>query len=122
MSRRIEVKGERSPYKTYVVEGGKVYLLEASVTIGAKAGKPTSVSLPPNKDDQKKIELTKEQGIALIKPVAKKLWGADVSSYTLRIDEAWRDYIFSSNGKPSIVARINEFGNLVSISLDPLKK
>ncbi|MBT2765831.1 hypothetical protein [Paenibacillus sp. ISL-20] len=113
LKRRVEVNGDRSKYKALEMVDNRAFFVEAYATVEVKTGKLISISVPPKKDNQKPKSLTKEQGIALAKPAAKKLFGVDLSSYTLKVDKDWGDYTFSSKGKESIVAKFDNYGNLV---------
>lgn len=114
LGRRVEVKGDLSKYGAVERDAdGRMFVVEASVTIVGKTGKLISVTIKPKTDNQKTKSLTDKQSIALAKPVAKKLFGVDLTSYTLKVNKEWKDYTFSSKGKESIVANFDTFGNLV---------
>ena len=114
LKRRIEIKGDLRKYGTVEIDENKrAFVVEAVATIDANTGKLTSINVKPNTNDQKRKSLSKEQGIAIAKPVAKKLWGVDLSSYEVKVDKDWGDYTFSRKGNASIVAQFDNFGNLV---------
>lgn len=114
LTRKIEVKGDlRKNGAVMIDENNRAFVVEAVATIEAKTGKLTSINVKPNTNDQKRKSLSKEQGIAIAKPVAKKLWGVDLSSYEVKVNKDWGDYTFSSKGNASIIAKFDNFGNLV---------
>lgn len=114
LARKIEVKGDlRKNGAVRIDENNRAFVVEAAATIEAKTGKLISITVKPKTDSQKRKSLTKEQGIAIAKPVAKKLWGVDLSSYEVKADKDWGDYAFSSKGKAAIAAKFDTFGNLV---------
>lgn len=116
LKRTVDVNGDKSKYKSFITDQqGRAFVVEAAVIIEAMSGKPVSVTIPSNEASKKTKTLTKEQSIKLVKPVAKKLFNIDLSSYTLKIDKDWGNYTFSSKGKESIVAKINQAGELVRI-------
>lgn len=112
----VDVNGDKSKNKSFMTDGqGRAFVVKESVIIEAKTGKPVSVTIPSNEAGKKTKTLTKEESIKLVKPVPKKLFDVDLSSYTLKIDKDWGDYKFSSKGKETIVAKINKAGELVRI-------
>ncbi|MEW9106516.1 MAG: hypothetical protein AB2769_13850, partial [Paenibacillus sp.] len=114
LTRKIEVKGDlRKNGAVRIDENNRAFVVEAVATIEAKTGKLTSINVKPNTNDQKRKSLSKEQGIAIAKPVAKKLWDVDLSSYEVKVNKDWGDYTFSRKGKAAIVAKFDNFGNLV---------
>lgn len=116
LKRTVDVNGDKSKKKSFMTDGqGRAFVVKESVIIEAKTGKPVSVTIPSNEAGKKTKTLTKEESIKLMKPVAKKLFDVDLSSYTLKIDKDWGDYKFSSKGKETIVVKINQAGELVRI-------
>ncbi|MGG4393812.1 hypothetical protein ABEX25_05795 [Paenibacillus thiaminolyticus] len=116
LKRTVDVNGGKSKKKSFMTDGqGRAFVVKESVIIEAKTGKPVSVTIPSNEAGKKTKTLTKEDSIKLVKPIAQKLFDADLSAYTLKIDKDWGDYKFSSKGKETIVAKINQAGELVRI-------
>ncbi|MEQ7050631.1 hypothetical protein ABN764_08175 [Paenibacillaceae sp. P-4] len=114
LARKIEVKGDpRKNGAVMIDENNRAFVVEAAASIEAKTGKLISINVKPATDNKKRKSLTKEQGVAIAKPVAKKLWGVDLSSYEVKVNKDWGDYTFSRKGNASIVAQFDNFGNLV---------
>ncbi|KJB88846.1 hypothetical protein AZ66_05155 [Paenibacillus sp. E194] len=114
LARKIEVKGDpRKNGAVMIDENNRAFVVEAAATIEAKTGKLISINVKPTTDNQKRKSLTKEQGVAIAKPVAKKLWSVDLSSYEVKVNKDWGEYTFSRKGNASIVAQFDGFGNLV---------
>lgn len=114
LARKIEVKGDLRKYGSVEIDENKrAFVVEAAATIEAKTGKLISINVKPTTDNQKRKSLTKEQGVAIAKPVAKKLWGVDLSSYEVKVNKDWGDHTFSRKGNASIAAQFDNFGNLV---------
>ncbi|MBH5316512.1 hypothetical protein I6N90_01665 [Paenibacillus sp. GSMTC-2017] len=115
LQRKIEVKDvDRKKYNALERTGENKWLFgESQVVIDGKTGKLISITVSSKKEDQKQKKLTEKQGVALAKTAAKKLFGVDLSSYKVKVDKEWGDYTFSSKGKESIVAKFNNFGDLV---------
>ncbi|MBD8497716.1 hypothetical protein [Paenibacillus arenosi] len=117
LKRRIEVKySDRNIYKAIQRDhDNKWYFVESEAVVERKTGKIVSVTVAPKTVDQKQVKLTQKQGVALAKPIAKKLFGVDLSSYQVKVDNVWGDYKFSSKDKQSIIAKFDNYGNLVRI-------
>jgi len=89
-----------------------------SVTIGAKTGKLYAVNLASTVTDKEKKSLTKQQATAIVKPLAKSLFGIELAKHTLTIDKDWGDYKFSSKGKEGLIAKFDNAGTLFSLESD----
>lgn len=119
LKRLAEFDGKTEAHVIMTDSQGKKLIPEAEVAIDAKTGKLISATLiNVNNANKKQKALTDGQATALIKPIAKQLFGVDLSTYKLKVDKDWGEYQFSSDGKESIIGKIDKFGNLVRIERD----
>ncbi|BFH59564.1 hypothetical protein [Paenibacillus azoreducens] len=113
LTRKVGVKGDFPKKRVVIQEDNRAFVVDAIAIVEGKTGKLISVTIERASDNQKLKKLTEKEGITLVKPVAKQLFGADLSSYTLKVDKDWGDYVFTSKGKESIIAKFDSYGNLV---------
>ncbi len=97
--------------------GKKAQKAVQSVTIGAESNKVLEVVISPKNNNGKDKAVSKADALKIVTPVAKQVFGIDLKSYELKIDPDWGDCIFASKGKPSLVAKFDNKGNLSRIHL-----
>ncbi|MDR9856981.1 hypothetical protein RJP21_25630 [Paenibacillus sp. VCA1] len=113
LTRKVEVKGDFPKKRAVIQEDNRAFVVDAIAIVEGRTGKLISVTIERASDNQKLKKLTEKEGIILAKPVAKQLFGVDLSSYTLKVDKDWGDYVFTSKGKESIIVKFDSYGNLV---------
>lgn len=116
LKRTVDVNGDKSNKKSFMTDGqGRAFIVKESVIIEAKTGKPVSVTIPSNEAGKKTKTLTKEDSIKLVKPIAQKLFDADLSSYTLKIDKDWETINSAARAKrrslPKSIKPANSFAS-----------
>ncbi|MCP1306897.1 M56 family metallopeptidase [Paenibacillus tyrfis] len=102
-----------------VVIGAKTGAIQSISAYGKKEDNEANLPLLLNKD--RKPIYTKEEAVAAAKPMVNKLFGIDLTGYTVEfVPENPYAHIFTKAGQPTVNALVDRTGEFWSYSVDPV--
>lgn len=102
-----------------VVIGAKTGAIQSISAYGKKEDNEANLPLLLNKD--RKPIYTKEEAVAAAKPMVNKLFGIDLTGYTVEFaPENPYAHIFTKAGQPTVNALVDRTGEFWSYSVDPV--